>query len=709
MMKIRMMMLFAIIILIMPYDNFAQGWKLVWSDEFEGTTLDPSNWTRETGGGGWGNNELQYYTDREVNSFVSNGKLTIKAMQESFGGRNYTSARLKTQGKRFFKYGKIEAYIKLPYGQGIWPAFWMLGESISSVGWPGCGEIDIMEMIGGGPGRDNTVHGTVHWDNNGHQSYGQSYTLPTGNLSDAFHLYTITWDSQKIEWFIDNIKFCTISITPSYLSEFKENHFIIMNIAVGGNWPGNPNASTVFPQTMQIDYVRVYKDTLGLPSINMLSPEDGSIFTPGETINLTANVTSATAIRKVEFFQDAVKIGETSVSPYILPWRGVQPGCYRVKAVATSISGGSSETEPVTLKVGDQCEQASFRGYRQKVPGRIEAENFDLGGNGVAYYDVTSGNTGGVYRALDAVDIQNCTDAGGGFNIGWVSAGEWLEYSIYAAEPGNYTFTLRTASAAAATGTMRVYIDDVDVSGLLTVPLTGNWQTWANVSKPNIPLTQGNHTLKIFIASGEYNINYADILLTETPVFLRLTSPAGGEVYTAGSVQEITWESAGFSDVAVGLTTNDGATWAPVNNDYPAVFGVIRFQVPSVPSNNCKVMIVDRLNSSLSAVSPASFTITAATGAEESQDAVSDFRLFQNYPNPFNPSTTIRYQLPESGYIRLRIYNSMGQQTAVLVNQPQTAGSHAVSFDASNLPTGVYFCSLVSGGFKQTIQMVLMK
>jgi hypothetical protein len=441
----------------------------------------------------------------------------------------------------------------------------------------------------------------------------------------------------------------------------------------------------------------------------MLSPSDGSVFTPGETINLTADVTSATAIRKVEFFQDAVKIGETSVTPYILPWRNVQPGCYRVKAVATSISGGSSETDPVTLKVGDQCVQASFRGYRQRVPGRIEAENFDLGGNGVAYYDVTTGNTGGVYRALDAVDIQNCTDAGGGYNIGWVSAGEWLEYSIYAAETANYTFTLRAASAASGTGGMRIYIDEADVSGLLTVPITGGWQTWTNVTKPDIPLTQGNHTLRIFIASGEYNINYADILLTANPVFLRLVSPAGGEVYTAGSIQEITWESAGFSDVAVGITTNGGATWAPVNNDYPAVFGTIRFQVPSVPSDNCKIMIVDKLNSSLSTVSAAPFSITAATGSDEESNRISEFRLSQNYPNPFNPATVITYMLPESGYIRMTVYNSMGQEAAVLVNEPQSAGSHTVSFNATALPSGVYFCTLVSGNFKQTIQMLLLK
>ena len=210
---------------------FPQNWHLVWSNEFNGTTLDESSWTRESGGNGWGNNELQYYTDRTVNSYIENGVLHIKAMQENYGGSNYTSARLKTQGKRFFKYGKIEARMRLPYGQGIWPAFWTLGESISSVGWPACGEIDIMEMLG----HENfKSYGTAHWANNGqHAQDGGSYTLSSGNFSDNYHLFSITWDAQFIRWYVDNNLLHTMSITPPDLSELRENQFIILNLAVG--------------------------------------------------------------------------------------------------------------------------------------------------------------------------------------------------------------------------------------------------------------------------------------------------------------------------------------------------------------------------------------------------------------------------------------------------------------------------------------------
>lgn len=238
---------------------YAQNYQLVWFDEFSNATIDGANWTHETGGSGWGNNELEYYTNRNVNSYVENGSLVIEARKESYGGKNYTSARMITKGKKYFTYGKIEARIKLPYGQGIWPAFWMLGENISTVGWPKCGEIDIMELIGGGA-NDKKVYGTVHWESNGHASYGGNYSLGTGIFADNYHVFTIVWNTKSIQWFVDGSKYVTIDITPAGLAAFHKNQFIILNLAVGGNWPGNPDASTIFPQKMYVDYVRVYQE-----------------------------------------------------------------------------------------------------------------------------------------------------------------------------------------------------------------------------------------------------------------------------------------------------------------------------------------------------------------------------------------------------------------------------------------------------------------
>jgi len=254
------------------------GWNLVWSDEFaqaENSKPDPAKWGYDIGGGGWGNNELQYYTDRTQNARIENGHLVIEARAENFGGRAYTSARLLTKNKASWTFGRIEARIRIPRGQGIWPAFWMLGTNIDAVGWPNCGEIDIMENIGSVPSR---VHGTVHGPGySGGGGIGGSYVLPGGAaLADDFHVYAIEWEENRIRWFIDGQQFFTI--TPANLPAgrpwvFNAPQFMILNVAVGGNWPGNPDGSTVFPQRMTVDYVRVYEADAGAvdPGGNLLA------------------------------------------------------------------------------------------------------------------------------------------------------------------------------------------------------------------------------------------------------------------------------------------------------------------------------------------------------------------------------------------------------------------------------------------------------
>jgi len=236
--------------------------NLVWSDEFDYVGLpDPEKWNMETGGNGWGNNELQYYTDSESNAMVDNGVLTITAREESFGGRDYTSARITTQDKFDFQYGRIEARIKLPYGQGLWPAFWLMGTNVTTVNWPACGEVDIVELVGGSvSGGDNTVHATLHWDESGHVEYGESYSLPFGIFADDYHVFSAKWDSEVIRAYVDGNEYYVIDITPAALSAFQNNFFIILNVAVGGNWPGPPNAETTFPQTIEVDYVRVFQE-----------------------------------------------------------------------------------------------------------------------------------------------------------------------------------------------------------------------------------------------------------------------------------------------------------------------------------------------------------------------------------------------------------------------------------------------------------------
>lgn len=233
-------------------ENYA-GWTRIWEDEFNGTQIDPNNWTHELGDHGWGNNELQNYTNNPDNSYISDGKLIIEAKKS---GNNYTSARMITANKFDFQYGRVDIRAKLPKGQGIWPALWMLGSKFFDIGWPQCGEIDIMEIVGHEP---NKLHGTIHWEQNGHASFGGSTQLATGDFSDEFHVFSIIWDGQSIDWYLDDEFYHTADVTPAALSEFHDKFFFIFNVAVGGNWPGYPDASTEFPQQMIVDYIRVFQ------------------------------------------------------------------------------------------------------------------------------------------------------------------------------------------------------------------------------------------------------------------------------------------------------------------------------------------------------------------------------------------------------------------------------------------------------------------
>lgn len=234
------------------------GWTLVWQDEFDGPEIDLTKWTFDTGGHGWGNNEMEYHTDRPENARIEDGQLVIEARAETFGDRGYTSARLKTQGLHAWQYGRFEARIKIPSGQGVWPAFWMLGEDIAQAGWPECGEIDIMENIGKEPA---IVHGTVHVPGySGAQGVTNRHTLPEGALADDFHVYAIEWEPEQIRWYIDDMLYQTL--TPADVPGrwvFDHPFFLILNVAVGGYWPGYPDETTVFPQKMTVDYVRVYQ------------------------------------------------------------------------------------------------------------------------------------------------------------------------------------------------------------------------------------------------------------------------------------------------------------------------------------------------------------------------------------------------------------------------------------------------------------------
>ncbi len=499
------------------FSGFAYGdYQLVWSDEFDGTSLNLDNWSFQNGDGcpnlcGWGNNELEYY--RPENLSVSGGYMTITVKEETYGGRNYTSSKIIGINKQEFLYGKMEARIKLPKGQGIWPAFWMMPADSVYGGWPVSGEIDIMESIN----QAGTVYGTLHYGNP-YANGGGSYTGM--DFSQAFHVYGIEWEPTVFRWYVDGQLFATKtnwwSSGGAFPAPFDQPFYFIMNVAVGGNWPGNPDATTVFPQQMVVDYVKVYQNTDNYaPSVSITSPTEGATLPAGNIlIEATASDIDGT-VSTVEFYNGTTLLGQDTTSPYNFTWASVPNGCYTIIAKAID-DLGSSNTDTVHITVGAGCGQQPFpnTGTPSAIPGRIQAEDFDYGGEGLAYHDTNSGNSGNQYRTSENVDIENCSDTGGGYNIGWMAVGEWLEYTVDVKYAG--TYTLRARVAALDPGkTFYVAFGGVNKTGNLTVPDTNGWQNWNTVSK-TVTLSAGVQIMRLYSNSADFNLNYLELTADKT-------------------------------------------------------------------------------------------------------------------------------------------------------------------------------------------------
>ena len=254
----KALLTFSVIGTVFAFSNTvkaADNYELVWSDEFNGNSLDTNTWNYEIGTGswGWGNNEQQYYTDRNIK--VSNGTMKITAKREDYGGMKYTSSRITTKNKKNFKYGKIEARIKMPKFKGVWPAFWMLGANQDSVGWPKCGEIDIVEAIND----ENLVYGTLHWFHDpGNNNADSGSSVAVADRTE-YHVYGVEWTADKLRWYVDGKVYRTMDVSNDSFSEVRKEYFVIFNMAIGGQWPGYDIDETAFPATMEVDWVRAYK------------------------------------------------------------------------------------------------------------------------------------------------------------------------------------------------------------------------------------------------------------------------------------------------------------------------------------------------------------------------------------------------------------------------------------------------------------------
>jgi beta-glucanase (GH16 family) len=554
--------------------SVAQGWTMIWSDEFDYQGLpDPGKWVYDAGGGGWGNNELQYYTEnRTENARVEDGKLIIEARKENYENSNYTSARLLTRGKGDWLYGRIEVRAKLPGGRGAWPAIWMLPTDWEYGGWPASGEIDIMEYVGYDP---DVVHFTVHTDAYNHSigtQVGRSTILD--DPENNFYTYSIEWYPDRVEFFVDDAKYFTFNNEDKTFSEwpFDKAFHLILNIAIGGDWGGADGVDeALFPKMMEVDFVRVYKspETVFIEGPELVAPNEHNVqyrldeiegwnyqwIVPGD-VNIISGENSSSVIvdwgcsegvlkcevdgdgfsQVIEypvgiemselagpmFFDDneeglAFSLPEMHSSTYA--WN-LPAGVDIVQGEAThSIQANWGTQEGVVeVVVANEClDQETFSlniyasgqypypdiNQPHVIPGIINATQYDAGGSGVAYNDNTAENEGTGSRQNESVDTEFGDN--GNPNVGWIEAGEWLEYTLEVEASSLYLVELRVASDVAQHGPVTFMVNGEN-RGEIQVQQTNGWDDFVSV-QGEIALEEDDTVLRLNMGNGGFNLS----------------------------------------------------------------------------------------------------------------------------------------------------------------------------------------------------------
>ena len=509
-------------------------WNLVWQDEFD-NSIGP-DWVFETGtgSGGWGNNELQYY--RSQNATVNNGHLVITARQENFGGMNYTSARMKTQGRRSWRFGRIEARISMPSFSGVWPAFWMLGDNITSVGWPACGEIDIMEHVN----TEQATHGTIHWQdhNNNYANYGGS----TGVNITQFHTYAIEWDAQSIRWFVDGVQFHEANIAGGIngTSEFQNNFFIILNMAIGGNWPGFNINNGAMPAEMRVDYVRVYQAG-GNPNPTTPVTLYQHCNYGGYAVGLNPGSYNVGQLQALGVVNDDISSLRVSSGYQITLYQHANFG-------GNSITKSADDDCLVNDGFNDDISSVVVSTVNSGWSQQIEAENWGV---------------------MSGVQTESCAE--GGLNVGWIDANDWMVWDVNLPNTGSYSVQYRVASLNGGGNLQLENAGGSPIYGSIGIPSTGGWQNWTTVSH-TVNLNAGQQQIAIKALSGGWNLNWirlstgsgsrvAEISkdLSDEPDLVVYPNPASNFLQVRGLTQPSTFSivDMGGREVLAGKTVMD--------------------------------------------------------------------------------------------------------------------------------------------------------
>ncbi|MBN1764891.1 MAG: family 16 glycosylhydrolase [Sedimentisphaerales bacterium] len=481
-------------------------YKLIWSDEFDQTEMDSDIWKAETNPGVVYNaGQKQFYTDRQSNRFIKDGKLVIRAQKEHYIINEYTSARLNTYGKFGLRYGKIQARIKTASGNGLRCKLFMLPEKLEYGAWARSGQIDIMETQGANPDR---VKGGIFYGGQGHYNNysGGEFAPERVDFSKNYHIYTVEWQPYEIRWFIDDELYAMqnrwSSFSADYPAPFDKRFYLVLNVAVDGDTDNRE-----LPAEMTVDWVRAYQieGDNQPPRIKITSPTSDSTVPTGD-LKITVEASDADKnLKKVEFYNHNTLLGVATNAPYHFTWN-VPDGCHTLTARAVD-SAGFGCSDSIEFVAGIGCPPAPYHGGPIDLPGRVEAEDFDTSPKEKAYWDTDESNNGGAYRKT-GVDIQDCLE--GGYNLGWLETGEWLEYTVNVKKTGDYDIVCRVGSPWDG-AKLHVEFNGEDKTGSLEIVNTGDWQNYTNLIKRNVYLQAGVQKMKVVIENSGFNLNYIEV------------------------------------------------------------------------------------------------------------------------------------------------------------------------------------------------------
>jgi len=461
-------------------------WQPVWCDEFAVDGAPSSaHWGYDVGGSGWGNNELQYYTNELDNAYVEDGLLHIQAIKENVGGREYTSARLVSKYYGDFLYGKVQIRAQMPSGRGLWSALWMLPTEWQYGGWPYSGEIDIMEYVGYDK---NEVHGTIHTGAYNHGLGTQiGFSREVEGVESEFKVYEMVWEPGRIDLYIDDVLFAYFGYNPDFNLDvensdawpFDQVFHLIMNIAVGGDWGGLAGVDDdIFPQTMLVDYVRVYqKDYAGMDEnppgevreLELMKATDSTIQIKWD------HASDDVMIKEYEVYVNDELYGTTTVNGLLMT--NLDPETmYEITVVSKDFKDQVSEGVSISAETDTV----------PNITDRIEAED---------------------YVAMRGIDTEATEDEGGGLNVGWIDTNDQLEYILNVPEDGTYTITYRVASASLG-GEVKLYTNSALPINTTVLPVTGGWQVWEDVESETFTLQAGVYRFRIRASEGGFNFNY---------------------------------------------------------------------------------------------------------------------------------------------------------------------------------------------------------